>query len=265
MLIALSWSSCRIFSAEVLLPVIRPGLVNAGIERAKRPAQAVDREGGRDVGSAREPVGAGDGERGDGGRRLRSVDEGEPLLRTERNRRQTGRRERFTPGTKPCIVADPGIAFADEHQRQVGERREVAAGANRAAARDARVDAVVEKVDQPLERRPPDAGETLGKDVGAERHRGANLAHGQRLTDAGGVTAEQVDLQCSKRLSRDRGFGQRAEAGVDAVDRRVAERLAIDDRPRRVDAGDGLGRERDLASPSAIATSCASVRLRPSR
>ena len=59
---------------------------------------------------------------------------------------------------------------------------------------------------------------------------------GKRLADAGGVTAQQVDLQRAERVARDGRLRERAEAGVDAVDRRIAERLAIDDGARRVDA-----------------------------
>jgi hypothetical protein len=41
-------------------------------------------------------------------------------------------------------------------------------------------------------------------------------------------------------------LGERAESRVDAVDSRLAGRLAIDERARRVDARDGGGRERHL-------------------
>ena len=68
---------------------------------------------------------------------------------------------------------------------------------------------------------------------------------GSGVADAGGVTAQQVDLQRAERLPGDGGFGQRARTRVDAVDRRIAERLAIDDRARRIDAPGGVGREAD--------------------
>ena len=59
------------------------------------------------------------------------------------------------------------------------------------------------------------------------------------------MAAQQVDLQRAKRVPGDSRLGQRAEARIDAVDRRVAERLTVDDRPRRVHARHGLGREPD--------------------
>ena len=59
------------------------------------------------------------------------------------------------------------------------------------------------------------------------------------------MTAQQVDLQRAERLARDCGFGQRAEAGVDAVHRRVAQAVAIDDGARRVHGGRGPGMQPD--------------------
>ena len=63
---------------------------------------------------------------------------------------------------------------------------------------------------------------------------------GSGVADAGGVAAKQIHLQRAERVARDGRFGERAESRVDAVDRRVAERLAVDDRARRVDAGHGV-------------------------
>ena len=145
------------------------------------------------------------------------------------------------------IVADRGVALADEDERQVRERRKVAARADRSAARHARVDAAIEHVDQPLERAAADAGEALGEDVGAQRHRRTHGADRQRLADAGRVAAQQIELERAKRIARDRRLGQRAEAGVDAVDR-LHRRRPCDRRPRatrrRAAAADGASADR---------------------
>ena len=111
------------------------------------------------------------------------------------------RRERLPSAAHRRIVTHPGVALADEHERQVGERGEVAARADRSAARHARVDAAVEEVEQPLERRAADAGEALGQHVGAERHRRTHGPNRQRIADAGGVAAQQVDLQRAERIA----------------------------------------------------------------
>ena len=50
------------------------------------------------------------------------------------------------PDTRPIAV--PRLAFADEDQRQVRERRQIAAGANRSARRHDGMHAVVEQIDR---------------------------------------------------------------------------------------------------------------------
>ena len=59
------------------------------------------------------------------------------------------------------------------------------------------------------------------------------------------MTAQQVYLQRAERVPGDGRFGQRAKTRVDAVDRRIAERLAIDHRARRIDAPGSVGRKAD--------------------
>ena len=61
-----------------------------GLDRA---LQRVDRERGGDIRGARQPLGAGQRQRGDGGRHLRAVDEREPLLRAERDGGKPGSRQ----------------------------------------------------------------------------------------------------------------------------------------------------------------------------
>ena len=90
--------------------------------------------------------------------------------------------------------------------------------------------------DQRIERARPHAGIPARQHVGPERHGGAHGASRQRLADAGGVTAEQVQLQGAQRVVRDSHVGERSEAGVDAVDGFVALGLPGDHGARRFDA-----------------------------
>ena len=146
------------------------------------------------------------------------------------------------PSSAAASVADRRVPFADQHERQVRQRREVAARADRSAARHDRMDARVERVDQPIERRAPDARVALREHVRAQRHHRAHGARRQRLADARRVAAQQVPLELAERVSRNLDLGQRAEAGVDAVDRRVARRVPIDDGARGVDGARGRAR-----------------------
>ena len=69
-------------------------------------------------------------------------------------------------GARPSQTA---LAFADERQGQVRERRQVAAGPHRALRGDDGMDAAVEQGDQQVEGLGPDAAEALGQDVRAQR------------------------------------------------------------------------------------------------
>ena len=125
------------------------------------------------------------------------------------------------------------------------------------------MDAGVEQREQRLERLDADARVALGQDVAAQRHRGAHRAHRQRLADAGRVAAHQVHLQGVEVGAVDARLRERPEAGVDAVDRRLAGRGAIDDGAGRDDRGARLAASATDA-PSATATIDSSVRVRPS-
>ena len=86
--------------------------------------------------------------------------------------------------------------------------------------------------------------------VRAQQHRRAHGAHRQRLADAGGVAAQQIELQRAERVRRNRGLGEVTEAGVDAVDRRRRRRRMRSTTARaRVHARARLGRR---ARPRAV-------------
>jgi hypothetical protein len=105
--------------------------------------------------------------------------------------------------------------------------------------------AAVEHFDQEVERAAPDAGETFGQHVGAQRHGGAHRAHGERLADTRRVTPQEIQLQRTERVPWNGRFGQRAKSGIDSVDRLVAGRLAIDHGTGRIDPRTNARRERD--------------------
>ena len=83
---------------RVHLAGVRPRRVDARVERVDRAAQRIDRQRGRDVGRARQPLGAGERQRRDRRRRLRAVDEREPFLWVRASTGvEPGRRERVAP------------------------------------------------------------------------------------------------------------------------------------------------------------------------
>ena len=82
---------------------------------------------------------------------LRAVDEREPFLGVEHApARGRPRRAPRAPASRARAV--PDLALADQHQRQVRERRQIAARADRPAAGHERMHAAVEQREQRVER-----------------------------------------------------------------------------------------------------------------
>ena len=141
----------------------------------------------------------------------------------------------------------PGLAFAHQQQGHVRQGRQVAGGADAALAGDHRQHAAVEALGQELDGLGPDPGMGLQQAVDAGGHQGPGLLLGQRLAHAGGLAADQVQLQLGQLPGRDDHGGELAEAGVDAVDRPALVQDPLDDLAvlhhpgqRRGVEGDGL-------------------------
>ncbi len=195
-----------------------------------------------------DPFGRDAGERRNGRGRLRAVDEREPLFRLQFDRVEPHLRQRVG-AAQDRSIADTGEPFAHEHEGQVGERREVTAGANRATARDHRMDAAVQQLQEQFQGLAPDAGESLRQHIRAQRHGGTHRPRRQRFSDAGRMTAQQVQLQRGQRLARDGRLRERTEARIDPVDRCVASRLPFHHRARSVDAHDRAAIQSDRHRP----------------
>ena len=115
-------------------------------------------------------------------------------------------------------VAVDDLPLADQRQRAVRERREVAARAERAVLGDDRRDAGVEQLEDRLGDLRPGARVPHGQRPRAQQHHRPHHLALDRRPHAGGVRADQRPLQLLAPLRRDRGVGQRAEPGRDAVD-----------------------------------------------
>jgi hypothetical protein len=73
---------------------------------------------------------------------------------------------------------------------------------------------------------------------------------GERVTDADAVRADEVELQLREVGAVDARAGELAEAGVDAVDRRIAGRGALDDGGADTDALARCGVDSQAAPPA---------------
>src|SRR5581483_7349542 len=120
---------------------------------------------------------------------LRPVDEREPLLRLERHGLEAGPHERLAAGQP--LACEPRLSLADERQREMRERREVAGGSDRAAARHDGENAALEEREEELDRLDPRAGVALRERVRAQEQGRAHDLVGIRLADAAGVRAKE--------------------------------------------------------------------------
>ena len=236
--------------------------MNLRQEARARALQRLERERAGDVGGLRETLRARiEPERAERGHELRPVDEREPFLRLQPHRLEPDRLERRRPGQPPPV--DPGLALADQRQREMGERREVAAGADRAPARNVREHAAVEALDQKLHGHDARAGVALGERVGAQQHRRAHDLVRVRLADAARVAAQEPQLELLGQLLRNRARDEPPEAGVDAVGvLLVAVRGALDELAGRAHA---LPRASSARAPSRVDGDAPRRRREPDR
>ena len=109
-------------------------LVNARVERRVAAGEPVDRQCADHDRRVEQSLGAEQSVERQRQAQLRAVDQRESFLGLERERRKTRGRADVVPSRRrpPCSR----FAFTDQAQRQMRERREVARGADRAAARE---------------------------------------------------------------------------------------------------------------------------------
>ena len=97
-------------------------------------------------------------------------------------------------GARQDRAAELRLPFADQHQRDVRQRRQVARRAHAALRRDHRRHAAVQQLAQALGHQRPDAREPLGQHVGANQHHGAHHFPRQRLAHSRRVRTHHVAL-----------------------------------------------------------------------
>ena len=203
------------------------------MEARRRALQCLQRHRAGDVRDACEAKRANERERGHAGHELRPVDEREPFLRLEHDRREPCLGECIGAAQQPPV--ERGLPLAHEGQRQMRQRCEVAARADRPPGGHVRHEPRAEDGEQQLDRLDADAGVALRERVRPEQHRGPHDVVGVRLADTAGVAAEQSQLELGGLLGRDRLGDEAPEARVHAV-RMVAdlrlEELARRDRSR---------------------------------
>ena len=163
------------------------------------------------------------------------------------------------------------LALADQHEREVGERREVARAADRALRGDDGHDVALEQRAQQLDELDAHARVAAPQRLGEQEEHAAHGVARQRLAGADGVRAHQVALQRARVRRVDAHAREAAEAGREAVhglargdeplDRGApaldARALVASSSRRRGAAGDGLERGKGGHGHRCYWTACA--------
>jgi hypothetical protein len=230
--------------AGCLLAGLGPEGEQVGGECAVGAEQRLDRHRRGDVGDAeqRPEVGAGEDEHPEDP--VGAVDQRQALLGGQPQRLQSGRGERLgAPEAAP--VGGLRLALADEDEGAVGERGEIAAGAERAVLGDDRGDPGVEQGDDLLGDQGPGARVAHRQRPRPQQHHRADDLALDRRSHAGRMRAQQRELELLAGGDRDRRRRQRAEPGRDTVGRLAARLDPGDDRGRPLHRLDRIGPEPD--------------------
>ena len=113
------------------------------------------------------------------------------------------------------------------------ERREVAAGADRAFLWNNRMHAPVQHLAKQLDDLVTDSAETERQDVRTQQHHRPHLLSGKRISNSACVAAYKVQLKLAQFAMRNPGIGELAKSGVDSVNHLIAPNDLFDQFARR--------------------------------
>ena len=102
------------------------------IKRSGRTKQRINRHGGGDLSGSVESLGVRHREGTDRRHQMRAVEQRQPLFRAERNGSNADRAKRVRPRQANATRRNR-LPLTNQHEREMRERSEIAAGTNRAA------------------------------------------------------------------------------------------------------------------------------------
>ena len=173
------------------------------------------------------------GERAVTGHQVRAVEQREPLFRLEDERGHARAGQRLGGGKLP--VAGPGRPFAEQAERHVGERRQVARRAHRPELGDDGMDPLIEAGHDRLDDDGPHAGRTARERSREQQHDRAHVRLFERRANARGMAQDEVSLEVGALAMRNDDVLELADPGRDAVDRLRAGRQPLDEGATRAE------------------------------
>src|SRR2546421_12366135 len=109
------------------------------------------------------------------------------------------------------------LADAKEREREMRERREIARSAHRPLGRDARIEAAVVELEQPLDQQRSHAGVAAREALDLERERQSDRGVVQQRSGARRMGEHDVPLQLLELAVGDARLRKPGEGGVDAI------------------------------------------------
>ena len=186
------------------------------LKGARQAEEGVEAHGGDLVGEGVEAACLDDGVDGVGAHELGAVEQRQAFLAHQCHGLQSVLCEHFGRGTALALV--PHFAQAEQRQRHVGQRGQVAGSAERALAVDDGGDAQVEEVEQALNGRNLHAALAKAQGVSLEQQHEANYLRANGFAHAARVALHQILLEAAQVAGADAHVAERAKAGGDAVD-----------------------------------------------
>jgi hypothetical protein len=216
------------------LASVRARFVNALVEGGIRALQSIAAKTSQDIGRIYQRLGGQQRQRANGQHSLRPVDERDGFFGFEHQRFDLRLLECVGAGNSFARCVDT-FAFADQRQREMGQRSEVAARTHASLRRDEGRNPAIQHFAQRIDDDGANARVTLGQRIGAQEHHGADFRGGERFTDPHRMGAHKVDLQLTNLFADDAHVAQLADAGGDGIGKFVAGDNFIDDGSRPVD------------------------------
>ena len=194
---------------------MRTHLMNALIKGSGRAHEGFQRHCSGKIGQVHYTPCAGHCECPNCRHRLGPIQQGETLFGRQLHWHKTGPTQRFP--SRDAFALVESFSLADHDKRKMGERGEIAAGADRALLRNHRMDTGIQQTDQLLQQFEPDTAESLCENVGPQQKHGTHFTLAQGVADAARVAPHEIDLQLRKPVGGDPDIGELAEAGIDAI------------------------------------------------
>jgi hypothetical protein len=225
--------------------------LDARVERRVRALQRVDRERARNQRGIEHARDVGECRQRDRGRDLRAVDQREPFLGAERERRLSNPREGF--GSRQGHAIEPDLADAHQRGREMRERRKIAGSADRALGGNDGQCIMTERAEQRLDYDRTHARSAARQARRLHRQDQPDHVIGQGRAGSDGMREDEIALQRREIAIGDAHAGELAEAGIDAIGHGPGRNDVIDDGLRCSDSCAALGRQRDGGTAEHVA------------